>query len=199
MRKLKTSILACSLGLLTVCGMTSGVTTKVSADASVKGQQGVVIRSTSLTTNKTIKVPKKETTVKTSSKSGTASRGTTEISSAGRGLVEYALQFVGYQYVYGTAGPRTFDCSGFVMYVYGKYGVSLPHYSGSQFNCGQPVAKSALSPGDLVFFGSGISHVGIYIGGGRFVHAANSKSGVITSDLTDGYYAANYQGARRVR
>jgi len=210
MRKLKTSILAGSLVLLTVCGTTNGMTSKVSADASVKGQQGVVIRSTSLTTNKTIKVPQKETKVNSSSKSGsnnkgsgsTASRGgTTEISTRGKGVVEYALQFVGFPYVWGAAGPRAFDCSGFVMYVYGQYGVGLPHQSGSQFGCGQTVDRSALSPGDLVFFNTygSISHVGIYIGGGRFVHAASSKTGVIVSDLTEGYYAARYAGARRVK
>jgi len=200
MKKVKRSILACTIGVLAVCGMTTGRTNRVAADASIKTQQGVVIRSASLTTNKTIKVPQKETKAKSSSK--VLSRGgTTEVSARANNVVDYALNYVGYPYVWGAAGPRAFDCSGFVMYVYGKYGVGLPHQSGSQFGCGSSVAKSALSPGDLVFFNTygSISHVGIYIGGGRFVHAASSKTGVIVSDLTEGYYAARYAGARRVK
>ena len=202
MKKVKGCILICTIAALSVCGMTTGRTNKVAADASIKTQQGVVIRTASLSTNKTIKTPEKETRVRSSSKGSSLSRGgTTEVSTRGNSLVQYALQFVGYRYVYGAAGPRAFDCSGFVMYVYGKYGVGLPHYSGSQFGCGTAVSKSALSPGDIVFFNTqgSISHVGIYIGGGRFVHAANSRSGVIVSDLTEGYYAAKYAGARRVR
>jgi len=202
MKKVKRSILVCTIAALSVCGMTTGRTNKVTADASIKTQQGVVIRSANLSTNKTIKVPQKETKAKSSSKGATLSRGgTTEISTRANTVVDYALNFVGYPYVYGASGPRAFDCSGFVMYVYGKYGVGLPHYSGSQFGCGSAVSKSALSPGDLVFFNTygSISHVGIYIGGGRFVHASNSRTGVIVSDLTEGYYASKYAGARRVK
>jgi peptidoglycan endopeptidase LytE len=118
----------------------------------------------------------------------------------GEQVVSYALRYLGTPYVYGGASPSGFDCSGFVMYVYAKAGVSLPHYSYSQFEMGKPVSLSALSPGDLVFFsanGPGPSHVGIYIGGGKFVSAAGSA--VRVDSLSNSYWASHYVGARRVR
>ena len=80
---------------------------------------------------------------------------------------------VGDAYVYGAAGPNSWDCSGLTMGAYGAAGVSLPHSSSAQAGMGSAVSTSAMSPGDLVFYYSPISHVGIYIGNGQLVHAAN--------------------------
>ena len=86
-----------------------------------------------------------------------------------------AAQYLGVPYVYGGASPSTgFDCSGFVMYVYSKIGMSLPHYSGSQQQMGTPVSMSALAPGDLVFRGNPAYHVGIYVGGGSVIHSPHT-------------------------
>jgi len=83
------------------------------------------------------------------------------------------------------------------MYDYGKMGVSLPHYTGAQWNMGSPVSKSNLQAGDLVFF-NGLGHMGIYIGGGQFIHAPHSGDVVKISSLGDSWYARTYVGARRL-
>jgi cell wall-associated NlpC family hydrolase len=92
--------------------------------------------------------------------------------------VKYALAQVGDAYVYGAAGPDAFDCSGLTMMAWGQAGVGLPHSSSAQYSSGARVSQSELQPGDLVFYYSPISHVGIYIGNGMIVHAANPSSGV---------------------
>lgn len=97
-------------------------------------------------------------------------------------LVEYAKQFVGNPYVWGgTSLTKGADCSGFVLAVYKKFGVSLPHHSGSQAKQGSKISASDLQPGDLVFYGNGsgsINHVAIYIGGGQVIHASSPKTGI---------------------
>ena len=113
-------------------------------------------------------------------------------------VVETAKQYLGYKYVYGGSSPSGFDCSGFTSYVYRLHGINLSRTSQAQFKNGVAVEKSNLQPGDLVFFYRGISHVGIYIGGGSFIHASNSRTGVIISTLSSGHYSSNYAGARRV-
>jgi cell wall-associated NlpC family hydrolase len=113
------------------------------------------------------------------------------------GVVGIAMRYLGVPYVWGGSSPSGFDCSGFVMYVYAQVGVSLPHYTGAQWNVGVPVARGDLQPGDLVFF-DGLGHVGIYIGGGQFVHAPHTGDVVKISNLSDGWYAATYVGARRI-
>nr|WP_218849438.1 C40 family peptidase [Nocardioides perillae] len=92
--------------------------------------------------------------------------------------VQYALAQVGDAYVYGAAGPDAFDCSGLTMMAWAQAGVALPHSSSAQASMGAPVSISDLQPGDLVFYYSPISHVGIYIGGGQIVHAANPSKPV---------------------
>ncbi len=113
------------------------------------------------------------------------------------GVVGIAMRYLGIPYVWGGASPAGFDCSGFVMYVYAQVGVSLPHYTGAQWNAGVPVSRSDLEPGDLVFF-DGLGHVGLYIGGGQFIHAPETGDVVKISSLNDGWYAATYDGARRI-
>jgi cell wall-associated NlpC family hydrolase len=113
------------------------------------------------------------------------------------GVVGIAMQYLGVPYVWGGASPSGFDCSGFSMYVYAQMGVSLPHHAASQFGLGTPVSKDQLQPGDLVFF-NGLGHMGIYIGGGQFIHAPHSGDVVKISSLSDSWYAATWVGARRI-
>ena len=108
--------------------------------------------------------------------------------------VETALAYHGIPYLWGGATPAAFDCSGLVKYVFAQHGVLLPHYSGSQFLMGEKIAPAALLPGDVVFFGSPVHHVGIYIGGGYFIHAPRTGDFVKISVLAD---RTDFAGARR--
>ena len=122
----------------------------------------------------------------------------------GEKIAAYCQQFVGYPYVYGGASPSTgFDCSGLMYYVYGQFGYSIQRGAGSQYAySGTSVAKSDLQPGDLVFFSSNgfesVTHVGMYIGNNKIVHASGTNVGVIISDLTSSYYTRVYYGAKRI-
>ena len=140
--------------------------------------------------SKTEETPKKETDTKTSSKV------------SGSDIVKSAKKYLGYKYVLGAASPKAgFDCSGLVYYVYGQKGYSLNRTSSAQASNGKKVSKSNLKAGDLVFFSQGskkIGHVGIYIGGNEFIHAANPKKGVIITSLSNSYYAKRYVTARRI-
>jgi peptidoglycan DL-endopeptidase CwlO len=113
---------------------------------------------------------------------------------APRSPVETALSYHGIPYVWGGASPSGFDCSGLTMYVYAQHGVQLPHHAASQFLLGQKVDPADLQPGDLVFFGSPVHHVGMYIGGGYFVHAPHTGDFVKVSKLAD---RNDLAGARR--
>ena len=112
------------------------------------------------------------------------------------GVVGIAMQYLGIPYVYGGSTPSGFDCSGFVMYVYGQMGVSLPHYTVAQYSMGVPVSRDALEPGDLVFF-DGLGHVGIYIGGGSFIHSPHTGDVVKISSMS-GWYSSTFVGGRRL-
>ncbi|SDR86944.1 Cell wall-associated hydrolase, NlpC family [Nocardioides scoriae] len=100
-------------------------------------------------------------------------------------VVDYAMAQVGKSYVWGAAGPSSFDCSGLTMAAWAQRGVSLPHSSSAQYSSGQRISESELQPGDLVFYYSPISHVGIYVGNGQIVNALNPSSGVQVSGLHD--------------
>ena len=114
------------------------------------------------------------------------------------GAVGIAMQYLGVPYKWGGASPETgFDCSGFLMYVYGKLGVSLPHNAAMQYGLGTAVSKDQLQPGDLVFF-DGLGHNGMYIGGGQFIHAPHTGDVVKISSLSDSWYARTWVGARRL-
>ena len=123
-------------------------------------------------------------------------------SSLGQQIVDYAKQYLGVPYVYGGNGPNSFDCSGFTTYVYRHFGYTLNRTASGQLSNGVSVSKSELQPGDLVFFKDGgskpVSHVGIYIGGGQFIHASTSTYEVRINDLTSGYYNNVYVYARRI-
>jgi peptidoglycan DL-endopeptidase CwlO len=123
-----------------------------------------------------------------------ASRPAPAPSRVGGSVIDIALSYVGVPYKWGGSTPAGFDCSGFTMFVFAKVGVSLPHSSRAQFSYGQPVSRSDLRPGDLVFFGSPIHHVGIYVGGGNMVHSPNTGSSVRVNSMD----RRDYAGARRV-
>jgi len=112
------------------------------------------------------------------------------------GVVGVAMHYLGVPYVWGGSTPHGFDCSGLVMYAFAQVGISLPHSSYAQFAMGTPVSIGQLEPGDLVFF-AGASHVGIYIGGGQFVHAPHTGDVVKISSLT-GWYSSEFAGGRRI-
>jgi cell wall-associated NlpC family hydrolase len=113
------------------------------------------------------------------------------------GVAGIALQYLGTPYVWAGASPAGFDCSGFVQYVFGQVGVSLPHNAAAQYGYGAPVPREALQSGDLVFF-NGLGHVGIYIGGGQFVHSPHSGDVVKISSIYDSWYASTWVGAKRL-
>jgi cell wall-associated NlpC family hydrolase len=113
------------------------------------------------------------------------------------GVVSIAMRYLGVPYVWGGASPSGFDCSGLVLYVFAQVGISLPHGSTEQYGYGTHVSMSQLEPGDLVFFYPGLSHVGIYIGGGNFIHAPHTGDVVKISPLA-GYYSSVFMGATRL-
>jgi cell wall-associated NlpC family hydrolase len=123
--------------------------------------------------------------------------------SAGETIVGFALQYVGYPYVFGGNTPAGFDCSGFTQFVVlNTLGYDIGHAVEGQPGAGAWIDYGAWEPGDLVFFQNtyraGISHVGIYIGDGLFVHAENEGTGVVITSMYEDYYASRYWGAMRV-
>ena len=116
-------------------------------------------------------------------------------------LCAFARSFEGYPYVYGGNGPNSFDCSGFVLYVYKHFGYSFSRGAQEQYEDGVKVSKSELIPGDLVFFSSNgycITHVGLYLGEGQFIHASNPTRGVVLDTLWSGYYSSHFWGGCRI-
>lgn len=118
------------------------------------------------------------------------------------GAASSALSRVGSRYVNGGNGPNAFDCSGLTQWAYRQNGVSIPRTAASQYSATSRVSKSSLKAGDLVFFSGttgkgGITHVGIYVGGGRFVHAGSSRTGVSTANLNSSYWTSHWAGGGR--
>ncbi|MGI8475236.1 MAG: SH3 domain-containing protein, partial [Thermomicrobiales bacterium] len=121
----------------------------------------------------------------------------------GNGIASFAMQYLGYPYIWATHGPSSFDCSGFTYWVVlNTLGLDIGAGTDSQIAVGTPIDQGNLQPGDLVFFQNtyalGLSHVGIYIGGGQFIHAENESTGVVISNLSSDYYASRWYGARRL-
>lgn len=134
----------------------------------------------------------------------TTTESTADETSKGQEIVEYAKQYLGCPYVYGGSGDKSFDCSGFTMYVYKKFGYTLSHSAIAQSKVGTYVAKEDLQAGDLVFFldyetMDGIGHCGIYIGNGEFIHASSGSGYCVKiSNLLTGSYNKRYATARRL-
>jgi cell wall-associated NlpC family hydrolase len=118
-------------------------------------------------------------------------------------IARSALSYRGVPYRMGATGRGAFDCSGFMMYLFDKEGLELPRTAAQQYKKGIPIPKNQMKPGDLVFFKNtykrGVSHVGIYIGGGKFCHASSGGHAVRTDSLNKPYYVNHWAGARRPR
>lgn len=168
----------------------------------VSGKEGYI--SSSLLSTKKQETSRGSDTQRTSNdttNTNTSKKTTNEVgtSTIGANVVETARKYIGCKYVYGGESPSGFDCSGFTSYVFKLHGVKLNRTAAGQYSNGVSVSKSKLQAGDLLMFGkSGINHVGIYIGGGMMIHAANPSRGVTTDTINSGYYYKNYVGARRV-
>lgn len=154
--------------------------------------------TTNITTDTQVTENKTQTTTETNTNTTSSNASITKTaSSTGSSVVSYAKQFLGCKYIYGGTTTNGFDCSGFTQFVYKHFGVTLNRTAAAQYSNG--IAVTNLQAGDLVMFGkSGINHVGIYIGGNMFIHAANTRRGVTTDTLASGYYKTNYVGARRI-
>jgi cell wall-associated NlpC family hydrolase len=122
-------------------------------------------------------------------------------SAPGIQVADLAQAYVGSRYAWGGSSPAGFDCTGFVMWVFGQFNVPLPHNEAGQLGSGAAVSPENLQPGDVVVFANtyrrGLSHVGIYLGGGQFVHAVNETHGVMVNNLWDDYWGPRFVGARR--
>lgn len=175
----------------TVKKTTSTSTKKKAASTS----RTTVSRGTTSTSNKTASATAARTTSKPSVK--TVSSATSSKASA---VIATAKRYIGVPYVWGGESPSGFDCSGFTQYVLSKNGISIPRVTTDQYRTGTAVSRSNLKVGDLVFFTTykpGPSHVGFYMGDGKFIHASSSK-GVTISSLDSSYYSGRYIGAKRV-
>lgn len=134
------------------------------------------------------------TSTRTASRGNDGGDGGSYQVASSNAVVQYAASFQGTPYQWGADGPDSFDCSGFTSYVYRHFGVSLPRTSGEQSGYGRSVSRDNLKPGDLVFFGSPVHHVGIYVGNGCYIHAPQTGDVVKISPLN----RSDYAGARRV-
>lgn len=168
---------------------------EVTSRSSNPDRQTTTNNTTQTTTNNT-------KTEQQTSNNNTKKETTNNNSSKGEQIVAYAKQFLGRKYVYGGSGPNTFDCSGFTMYVYKHFGYSMGHSAITQAGLGKYVSKSNLQPGDLVIFNDSanrsIGHVGIYVGGGKFIHASSGSGKIIISSLSGSYYNTRYVTGRRI-
>ena len=176
---------------ITINGKTGYVSAKYIKVAEITSRSGSTIKE------------EKVTPMEVEEKTEETTSSTTSNSNKGTSVVEYAKNYLGCKYVSGGSSPATgFDCSGFTSYVYKNFGVSLSRASKGQINDGVAVSRSDLQPGDIVVFNNSgntaIGHVGIYIGGDNFIHAANPSQGVTITSLSSSYYNKRYVGARRV-
>lgn len=126
-----------------------------------------------------------------------------KIPTKGDKIANYSLQFLGCSYIYGGNGPKAFDCSGFTCYIMRHFGYTIGRTCSAQYYNGSYVSRNNLLPGDIVLFertyaSSGLTHAGLYIGNNQFIHAANSRKGVIISSLLENYYSSRFVCGRRV-
>ena len=168
--------------------------------SDTKQEETVTSRSSGIRQEEAVSSDTSSESAETSTVSNaTNTNSSSAVATTGSAVVEKAKAYLGSKYVYGGTSPSGFDCSGFTYYIYKQFGITLNRTAAAQYSNGVPVARSDLQLGDLIMFGkSGINHVGIYIGGGKIVHAANPSRGVVTDTINSGYYNTNYVGARRV-
>lgn len=174
------------------------------AYVEVNGIKGYISESLLASTKKETSrssTTERETTKKTNTPATNNTVNNTPVpsvpSSKGVAVATYAQQFLGCAYKHAGTSPSGFDCSGFTQYVYKNFGVTLNRTAAAQYSNGTAVTD--LQPGDLLMFGkSSINHVGIYIGGNQFIHAANPSKGVRIDSVSSSYYKSNYRGARRI-
>lgn len=176
-------------------------TTEVKRAQAKKVTTTPVKKKTQSTTSR--KTTSSRTTSSRTATSTKTSRSTssTVTSSKASAVISTAKSMLGVPYVWGGESATGVDCSGFIQYVLGKNGISMPRTAAEQFGVGTSISRSNLRAGDLVFFETykaGASHVGIYLGNGSFIHASSTKGEVTISNLGTSYYANHYIGARRV-
>lgn len=157
---------------------------RVTVEKAIAGQKKLLAK---------ISKPSSDTNTSTGGNSGGGAVATT---SRALKAVDYAKAQLGKPYVFGGEGPAGFDCSGLTMMAWNAAGVDLPRIVPDQYNAVRHVAKSELQPGDLVFFDS-LGHEGIYVGGGRFIHAPHTGTDVQYASMSNAYWASHYVGAGR--
>ena len=176
---------------------TQTTTKQQTSRSSMNERTTTTKKETTQTTSKVETQSKTQTETQTETQKQTTVTESKVTSGKGSEVVAYAKTLLGCKYVYGGTTTNGFDCSGFTQYVYKHFGINLNRTAAAQYSNGSSVTN--LQAGDLVMFGkSGINHVGIYIGGNTFIHAANPGKGVTTDTLSTGYYKTNYVGARRI-
>lgn len=157
---------------------------------------------TSTSTTKSTNSSNKETQKPAKKQNKNNSSNKTSSTSSVQAVLNLAYSKRGCPYVWGAEGPNSFDCSGFTSYVFkNAVGVSIPRTSSGQSGYGKTVSKSNLQPGDLVFFntsGGGVSHVGIYVGGGNMIHSPSTGKTVTVTSINSSYYSSRFVTAKRV-
>ena len=174
-------------------GTNTNTNTNTNTSTNTNASNTNTTSQTSTTSNSGTKTQEQQTSANTISQVS---------SSKGEQVIAYAKNYLGCKYVYGGSGPSVFDCSGFTMYVYKHFGYSMGHSAVTQAYLGTYVPRSNLQPGDLIIFNNqantSIGHVGIYVGGGNFIHASSGSGKIIISPLSNAYYNTRYVTARRI-
>ena len=207
---MKTKVIICiSVGLIGTIILINGLINEDKKDDVPKIQNEVQTTTQITTTNTNTNASNSNSSVqaqkpatKPSQQNNNSYNPPASSTSKVQAVLNLAYSKQGCPYVWGAEGPNTFDCSGFTSYVFrNAAGVNLPRTSSAQSGYGKTVSKSNLQPGDLVFFntsGSGVSHVGIYVGGGSMIHAPSSGKTVSVTSINSSYYSARFVTAKRV-
>ena len=179
--------------------------TKVIVKSTSNGWSKITSGSITGYVNSSYLTSKKPSTATSSNSSSSNTNSSTSTSNSASKVISYAKKLLGKPYVWGAQGPNGFDCSGFTYYVFkNSAGITLPRTSSAQSKYGKSVSKSNLKAGDLIFFDTvgpnngAVTHVGLYIGNGQFIHAASGQGKVVINNLNSSYYVKAYVNARRV-
>ena len=179
--------------------------TKVTVKSTSNGWSKITSGSITGYVNSSYLTSKKPSTTTSSNSSSSSTNSSTSTSNSASKVISYAKKLLGKPYVWGAQGPNGFDCSGFTYYVFkNSAGITLPRTSSAQSKYGKSVSKSNLKAGDLIFFDTvgpnngAVTHVGLYIGNGQFIHAASGQGKVVINNLNSSYYVKAYVNARRV-